>query len=192
MLAGPGAWTICFTSELILRQLRLVRCKAAVFFSFLLVSTGLAQQQERSLIDRLLRPDMELQNRAQGKTFTVESKIVERRGTVGTFYLQSSVNEKSFGPTLAATTAEYRHREFPVVSRATSPSQSRDAEVPAKLTSSTAHDVHEAYDGVRQIARLNLVNERTFRDEGKSQKSLNRQNPPLTIDQVRELLNKNK
>ena len=33
---------------------------------------------------------------------------------------------------------------------------------------------------------------RPFLDQGKSQKSLNRQNAPLTIDQVRELLNKNK
>jgi hypothetical protein len=31
-----------------------------------------------------------------------------------------------------------------------------------------------------------------FREQGKSQKSLDQQNPPMTIDQVRELLNKNK
>jgi hypothetical protein len=33
---------------------------------------------------------------------------------------------------------------------------------------------------------------RPFLDQGKSQKALSRQNPPLTIEQVRELLNKNK
>jgi len=33
---------------------------------------------------------------------------------------------------------------------------------------------------------------RPFLDKGKSQKSLSAQNKPLTIEQVRELLNKNK
>jgi hypothetical protein len=36
------------------------------------------------------------------------------------------------------------------------------------------------------------MREPAISDEGKSQKSLNRQNEPLTIEQVRELLNKNK
>ena len=36
------------------------------------------------------------------------------------------------------------------------------------------------------------VGERPFLDKGKSAKSLQRENPAMTIEQVRELLNKNK
>lgn len=159
---------------------------------FLSLTTAWAQDQERSLIDRLLRPNMDLRNHAQGKTFTANSKIVERRGTVGTFFMRPSVNEKSFGPTPMVTTTEYRQRQFQVVPRATSTSQSRDANVAASVNTTTVRDVHELYDGHRQLAGRSFADERSFREEGKSQKSLARQNPPLTIDQVRELLNKNK
>ena len=55
-----------------------------------------AQRQEPSLVDRLLRPNMELQNSAQRKKFSASSAVVERRGTVGTFYLQPNRTEKSF------------------------------------------------------------------------------------------------
>ena len=61
------------------------------------------QQQERSLIDRLLRPEMDLQNRAQSKTFATNSKVIEQRGTVGTFVLQPSVSEKSSSTASAAS-----------------------------------------------------------------------------------------
>ena len=150
------------------------------------------QQQERSLIDRLLRPEMDLQNRAQSKTFATNSKVIEQRGTVGTFVLQPSVSEKSFVAARAATTTDYRYRQsqsgFPTISS----SQSHDASVAASLNSSQTHDVHRIYDQHRQVAGRNFADGRSFGDEGKSQKSLDRQNPPLTIDQVRELLNKNK
>jgi hypothetical protein len=169
-----------------------VRCPAIFLLVFGFVPELWAQQQERGLVDRLLRPDMELQNGAQGKAFTANSNVVERRGTVGTFYLQPTLNEKSFGTTSVVTTAEYRHREFLPVPKMTSPGQSRDANVTANANSSTAYGDRQADDGRRQVAGRSFAVERSFHDEGKSQKSLNRQNPPLTIDQVRELLNKNK
>ena len=53
-------------------------------------------------------------------------------------------------------------------------------------------DVHAAYDANRVVASRDFADRRQFTAQGKSQKSLDRQNPPMTIDQVRELLNKNK
>lgn len=169
-----------------------MRCLAIFLLVLGFVPELWAQHQGRSLIDRLLRPDMELQNRAQGKAFTANSKAVERRGTVGTFYLQPALNEKSIGTTPVVTTAEYRHREFLALPRMISPIQSRDASLIANINTSTVRDVHETHDGRRQVTGRSFADERSFRDEGKSQKALTRQNPPLTIDQVRELLNKNK
>jgi hypothetical protein len=151
-----------------------------------------AQNQERTLIDRLLRPDMELQNGAQSKKFGANSKIVERRGTVGTFVLQPSINERAFGARRVVATAEYHDRQFQLDPRSALAKQSRDANVAATTNTSPVRDVHEIYDSHRQVAGRNFADERSFHDEGKSQKSLDRQNPPLTIEQVRELLNKNK
>lgn len=135
---------------------------------------------------------MELQNRAQSKAFTADAKILERRGTVGTFVLQPSVNEKSFGSTRVATTNAYRHDELAIRPGAISSVQNNNAKLAARINASTPHDVRQTDDADRQVAGRIFADERTFRDQGKSQKSLDRQNPPLTIEQVRELLNKNK
>jgi hypothetical protein len=57
-------------------------------------TTALAQQQERGLIDRLLRPNTELQNAAQGKVFTANSKVVADRET--TFVVEPIATEKTY------------------------------------------------------------------------------------------------
>src|SRR6266540_4086939 len=56
----------------------------------------------------------------------------------------------------------------------------------------TARGVRDAPQSDKRVATRAYAENRPFLDEGKSQKSLNRQNAPLTIEQVRELLNKNK
>jgi hypothetical protein len=50
----------------------------------------------------------------------------------------------------------------------------------------------ELRDGHKQAATNNYAGNRPFLEKGKSQKSLDRKNSPMTIEQVRELLNKNK
>ena len=52
--------------------------------------------------------------------------------------------------------------------------------------------VHETQDAHSATGTRTFAGQRPFQEDGKSQKSLDRQNPPLTIEQVRELLNKNK
>ena len=56
----------------------------------------------------------------------------------------------------------------------------------------TARGVRDAPQSDKKITNRTYAENRPFLDEGKSQKSLNQQNAPLTIEQVRELLNKNK
>jgi hypothetical protein len=154
--------------------------------------TALAKDQERSLIDRLLRPNMELQNAAQGKVFTANSKIIADRGTARTFLVELIATERTFADTRAAATKEYRSNLVQADALRNSIVETRQVKVPAPLTISSARDLHAAYDANRYVSGRTFPDQRTFRDQGKSQKSLNRQNPPLTIDQVRELLNKNK
>jgi hypothetical protein len=56
----------------------------------------------------------------------------------------------------------------------------------------TASGLRNAPQSGKKVAPRAYPGSRQFLDEGKSQKSLNQENAPLTIDQVRELLNKNK
>jgi hypothetical protein len=185
-------WTICFTRDLIFRQFSIVRCAPVICSSLLLVSTVLAQHQERRLIDRLLRPDMELQNDAQSKKFSAKPAIIENRGTVGTFFLQPTRPEKRAANSRSFATKKYNSRSFENGFGGNSSIQNRQVKLPEQLPTSAADNIHETHDSHLKVADRSFGVEREFRDQGKSQKSLNRQNPPLTIDQVRELLNKNK
>ena len=56
----------------------------------------------------------------------------------------------------------------------------------------TPSGLRNAPQAGKKVASRVYPGNRPFLGEGKSQKSLNQQNAPLTIDQVRELLNKNK
>jgi hypothetical protein len=151
----------------------------------------LAQQQETSLVDRLLRPNMELQNKAQGKKFVASSAVIEHRGSVGTFLLQPKRAEKSFVDTQALTTTKYSFRTVSTP-RTVSSSQNRSANMPGPVESSSIRDIRSATTPHNAGTSRMFADQHQFREQGKSQKSFDRQNPPLTIDQVRELLNKNK
>lgn len=135
---------------------------------------------------------MELQNKAQGKKFVVSAAGVEHRGSVGTFLLQPNRAEKSFVNTHALTTAEYPSSRSLSTPRAISSNPNRSAHVPGPVGSSSVPDIHSANTPVTASNSRMFADQHQFREQGKSQKSLDRQNPPLTIDQVRELLNKNK
>jgi hypothetical protein len=155
-------------------------------------SASWAQQQETSLVDRLLRPNMELQNKAQGKKFVASSAVVEHRGSVGTFLLRPNRTEKSFVNTHALTTAEYPSSRSFGVRRTISSTQNRSVNSPGPVETASVRDVHSANTPDHAGTSRMFADQHQFREQGKSQKSLDRQNPPLTIDQVRELLNKNK
>ena len=70
--------------------------------------------------------------------------------------------------------------------------QNQTANTVAPVRAVSTRDIHAAYDANRVVASRDFADQHQFTGQGKSQKSLDRQNPPMTIDQVRELLNKNK
>ena len=157
----------------------------------LALSASWAQHQESSLVDRLLRPNMELQNKAQDKKFVASSAVIEHRGSVGTFLLQPNRAEKPFTDTPSLTTTEYASRSLDT-RRTMSSSQNRSANIPGPVGSSSVRDIQSANTPVTASNSRIFADQHQFREQGESQKSLDRQNPPMTIDQVRELLNKNK
>jgi hypothetical protein len=168
-----------------------VRWLAAFCFVFLTVPSIRSQQQEASLVDRLLRPNMELRNSDQTKKFaTTNSAHVQRRGTVGTFYLQSNRTEKQFSDTRNISARGFESRQSAPEKRAAVLSQGTIT--PGSFSTSPARDTRSAFESHNTVASRKYSGQREYREQGKSQKSLDRQSPPMTIDQVRELLNKNK
>lgn len=152
-----------------------------------------AQEQERKLLDRLLKPDTSLTNRAQDKQFVIGGSTLSKPVHTKSFYVADRPPEKEFRA----------NRNFAAKKFATA--AVRDAAKEAWLLSRTSIAKTDqpystsAYAGAKTmrdsdkvLATSEFAGTRPFLVRGKSQKALSAQDRPLTIDQVRELLNKNK
>ena len=185
---------ICFTKASLFRQPRVVRKSfGACLLVLIVLSCVHAQEQESKLVDRLLRPDTTLRNNAQNKKFIADGASINKKATVGTFYVQEKSNSKSFSGTRDFSARQFNSQSFHGTRSASgiSSQQAVGDSRPAYATR-TARDVRDAPQSDKKVASRSYAGNRPFLDQGKSQKALNRQNPPLTIEQVRELLNKNK
>jgi len=168
-----------------------VRWFVTLFFAASLLSAVQAQDQERKLVDRLLRPDVTLQNQAQNKKFVADGAFVDKPGTVGTFYLQQKPKPKSFSGTRDFSSQQFTPRSYRGSTNEVGFSP-RSANLQRTYLTTTANGNRSAHDANKIVTGRDFSGGKPFLDHGKSQKALNRQNPPLTIEQVRELLNKNK
>jgi len=170
-----------------------VRWVVTLFSAALILSSlAEAQDQERKLVDRLLKPDETLQNNAQNKKFGSAGRSVDKRATVGTFYLEQKSNSKSFSQTRDFSARQLSPHSFRGVNRHNLSAQNRIVNSETNYPTSSLHKVQDAHSGNKSADSRRFAEQRPFLDRGKSQKSLSRKNPPLTIEQVRELLNKNK
>jgi len=171
-----------------------VRKSVAVWLLLLAaISCVRGQEQEKKLVDRLLRPDMNLHNDAQNKKFIADGTSINKRANVGTFYVQKKLNSKSYSGTGQFSTQQFNSQPFHS-KRGTFQTSSQQVMGNSRsaYANQTARGVRDAPQSDKKITTRTYAENRPFLDEGKSQKSLNQQNAPLTIEQVRELLNKNK
>jgi hypothetical protein len=169
-----------------------VRKSPAACLVVLVALTGVhAQDQESKLVDRLLRPDTTLRNDAQNKQFSADGASINKKATVGTFYVQKKSNSKSFAGTRDFSTQQFNSQPFHGT-RTASGISARQAIGNSSYPTGTARGPRDAPQSDKKVASRSYAENRPFLDQGKSQKSLNRKNAPLTIEQVRELLNKNK
>src|SRR5260370_33309643 len=159
------ALIICFTSKSTPRQFERVRWLTTLCFVFLWMPTSWAQHQEPSLVDRLLRPNMELHNNAQGKKFSANSAVIERRGTVGTFSLKPNRNEKSFVDIRVLTTAKYRSRPFHEAAAAAS-LHDRSVNAPARISTASVLGVNDRYAARSANNCRTFSDQRPFHDKG--------------------------
>jgi hypothetical protein len=151
-----------------------------------------AQEQERKLIDRIMKPDTTLQNDAQNKKFKADGKSVDKRATVGTFYLEQKPTAKKFSNTRDVSTTNFNSRSFNAGNKANAQQLSQQQAATSTYNTTLANGVGPARDQTKSEKGRAYSGNRPFVDKGKSQKSLDRKNRPMTIDEVRELLNKNK
>jgi len=186
---------ICFTNQHSLGQPRVVRTWFAAWTLLTAASCCVhAQDQEKKLVDRLLKPDMTLQNDAQNKKFAGDgSASISKHANVGSFFVHQKSHSKSFGGTRDFSTTQFYSQTYRSGRTAYNvSSQQTVANSKAAYANQTAPGVGTAPQSGKKVASRAYADNRPFLDQGTNQKSLNRKNEPLTIEQVRELLNKNK
>ena len=157
-------------------------------------SCARAQEQGRTLVDRLLKPDMSLQNPAQNKKFmAAKGASIDKHATTSTFYLEKKSNSKRFSGARDFSTWQFNARSFHGGdSAANFSARNQITNSNRSFSTQTVRSLRHAQEVGRTVDALIFTGTRPFLDQGKSQKALGRKNPPLTIEQVRELLNKNK
>ena len=153
-----------------------------------------AQDQEKKLLDRLLKPDMALQNDAQNKKFSGDGAAsINKRANVGTFFFHQKSNSKNYSGTRDFSTSQFYSQTYRGGRHAYEVSSPPTlANSKASYANQTARGVRAAPQSGKKVASRAYAGNRPFLNEGTNQKSLNRKTEPLTIEQVRELLNKNK
>jgi hypothetical protein len=155
-----------------------------------------AQQQESKLVDRLLRPDMSLANSAQDKKFTaVGGTSVDKKFEAKSFATGDEKAQKTFADSKNFFARVFGTKTF---SRADATANAKaNADIAyAKIQFATNESslVRTSSDSSRAAPVHEYADQHPFRGQGTRQKIFSQQqeNKPLTIDEVRELLNKSK
>lgn len=168
-----------------------MRCLLVIAVLLAACSLSRAQDQEGKLVDRLLRPNTELKNADQNKKFTADRASVNKQARVGTFYLERKNNSKTYENTRDFSATQFKSHSFDSSGSGNSLLAARSTSAIRSYDTPTARVSVNLRDSHKETPTSNFAGNRPFLEKGKSQKSLERKNPPMTIDQVRELLNKN-
>lgn len=171
-----------------------VRTIVALLTLWLGVSETLAQKQEPKLIDRLLKPNTSLKNPAQNKQFTVSGDpSAGKHFSSRDFYSPQKPLSRELPAARALTPAEFPTRHFRAGdSAAEVASRSRLTKTDTMISAPEFSGSRAARESEITSPAREFGGTRPFLAQGKSQKALWSQNKPLTIEQVRELLNKSK
>lgn len=151
-----------------------------------------AQDQESRMLERMMRPNMDLSNPAQDKKFTaVEGTSVDKKFEAKQFYSGHEPVTKSFLGTRsflskAFGTGKYARAE-------TAASYRRNAHLAFASTEFQTQKsalVKQSSFAKKSAATRDYADSRPFIAKGTRQKQLSEQNHAMTIDEVRDLLNK--
>jgi hypothetical protein len=156
------------------------------------IAVAVAQEQEQKMLDRLLKPNTSIENSMQTKQFVAGGEVLTKKAPTKPFFIPRGWWEKKY-----LGVKEVRPKEFATeqsrfsAKQANTSSRNKLAKVDEPYRTA-AYVTREAPDVHRSVETADYPGNRTFLLEGKSQKAFSAQDRPLTIDEVRELLNKNK
>jgi hypothetical protein len=168
---------------MIIASMTLLACIPATF----------AQEQEAKLVDRILKPNMSLVNSAQDKQFRTAGASVTKRAPARSFDTVNKPLPKPFAGERAFSTQQFTARPFPAGDAAANVStRSAPTKTDIVYVASAADSTRVAPENGNSLAATPFAGSRPFLGRGKSQKALSARDTPLTIEQVRELLNKSK
>ena len=156
------------------------------------VSVLSAQEQEGKLMDRLLRPNMALANSAQNKKFAATNTFVNKSAPTKRFRTPEKERPKTFSSPRAFAPREFAARHFRAGHSAAEISARSQLTKSDTIYPAPAYPTRVAPGSGSTVTSAEFAGHRPFLVEGKSQKALRAHDKPLTVEQVRELLNKNK
>lgn len=158
------------------------------------VCTAVAQKQETKLIDRLLRPNTALENSAQDRKFVAPGgRSFEKRIPSRSFYSREKPLTKTFPGERTLTPPQFAARHFRMGDTAANLATRTQLTTNDRIiTPPAAPGIRAAPESTVTATAREFPGTRPFLGRGKSQKALQAYNRPLTIDEVRELLNKSK
>jgi hypothetical protein len=152
-----------------------------------------AQEQEGKLVDRILKPNMSLVNSAQNKQFRTAGASVAKRAPSRSFDPANKSLSKPFAGERAFSAPQFAARPFQSGDVAANTStRSAPPKTEIVYLASAADSTRVAPENGNSLTATPFPGNRPFLGRGKSQKALSARDTPLTIEQVRELLNKNK
>ncbi len=144
-------------------------------------------------MNRLLKPNTSLANDAQNKKFADSRQTITKRATVTSFSFNERVRVREFSDRKEFSSATFPARRFGRSDAAADvSSRSNYSKRVAAFETPSASAGRSARDGAKTVSTAEFTQSRPFLEHGKSQKALSAHDTPLTIEQVRELLNRNK
>jgi hypothetical protein len=166
--------------------------RSLLILAFLALATvSYAQEQERKLVDRLLSPNTKLANSDQNKKFTGGLEAPTRSAATKSFYISEKKLSKTFVADRSAPTTSFRTPNYST-QYSTQSATVRTLPPTRSYQTKQTRDISPSAYSTKKYATRDFAGNRPFLGQGKSQKALHAQDRSLTIDEVRELLNKNK
>lgn len=152
-----------------------------------------AQKQENKLIDRIMRPNMSLTDPAQNRKFNaVEGVSVDKKFETRSFEDGSEATTKSFLGLRSFFSKTFGTGKFARAEAAKEAVASANrAFASTEFTTHESALIRKAATNDKPVPTRAYADTRPFLAKGTRQQQLSAQSHPMTIEEVRELLNKN-
>lgn len=165
---------------------------ALLLIFFGLTSAAFAQEQENQFLDRLLRPNMSASNPFGTKKFNAAHNAASgKEATTKLFYAREPVRQKEFSGTGNFFARLFHAADYPQQRGADLSTRSVHREYASTFATQSSRMARRAPEEKNAYATSTFVGQQSFVPHGKSQKALDQKRKQMTIDEVRELLNRN-